>query len=289
MNRARTPEPPPPVALDPGLREALVAYRQTRDLKPTVKTRVWDRVLRSRVTRRRRAWTVSAAAAMAAGFILAFGLTAVRLRHKRTDDAPVAAPHVEQKRNATVKRSRPRRDPATTVGPTSPNSKRLEVSQARSATRGFDTAARPMRTPQTQTQTQTQTAVQSLATTGNGPENAHKPPDREPAPRRTGSTLREESNLVRSAWQAFDSQSWAAAQHLVDQHRRRFADGALVEEREALATMLRCQRVKGAPPTTFANHFEALFPRSPLVPRVRRTCSESSPAPKEAMTGNSPE
>jgi hypothetical protein len=88
------------------------------------------------------------------------------------------------------------------------------------------------------------------------------------APR--GGADREELRLLRLARAAVARQDFSSALTLLTEHARRFKDGRLSEEREAL----RVRALAGLGRTEEARHaaerFQARFPRSVLLPAVRQ-------------------
>jgi hypothetical protein len=86
----------------------------------------------------------------------------------------------------------------------------------------------------------------------------------------TADSVREELRLLHRARAAVGRANYAAALHPIGEHARRFPDGKLAEEREALrvkslAGLGRTEQAQRA-----AARFEARFPRSVLSPAVSR-------------------
>jgi hypothetical protein len=87
-------------------------------------------------------------------------------------------------------------------------------------------------------------------------------------------SLSAERALLAEAWAAFTAADLSRARAAVDAHRRRFAEGALAPERDALAASIRC-RVEGPDPA-IAEAFVRAQPDSPHAPRVRAACTPAA-------------
>lgn len=88
------------------------------------------------------------------------------------------------------------------------------------------------------------------------------------APR--GDAAREELRLLRLTREAVARQDFAAALPLIAEHGRRFQDGRLAEEREALRVRALAGLGRTDEARRAAVRFEARFPRSVLLPAVRQ-------------------
>lgn len=84
-------------------------------------------------------------------------------------------------------------------------------------------------------------------------------------------SLRAETELLARGWRALADRDLDAALALVREHDQRFHDGALAPEREALATVVACDRDRERG-QGLARDFLAAHPRSPLARRVREAC-----------------
>lgn len=92
----------------------------------------------------------------------------------------------------------------------------------------------------------------------------HVPDDGSPRSPRGRDTLTQESRLIDGARIALSRGDAESCATFVAQHRRRFPEGALVEEREALD--VRCRRVAGDPnAAAAAGAFRDRFPGSPQL------------------------
>ncbi|MBV1861987.1 MAG: hypothetical protein KUG77_26430 [Nannocystaceae bacterium] len=89
-----------------------------------------------------------------------------------------------------------------------------------------------------------------------------------PAPSR----LAEETALLRKAWRALDKGRSVQAATAVATHEQKFPTGALVEEREAVRTVLSCRRNTAASDQAVRS-FAQRYPRSVHRARVRLACT----------------
>ncbi|HSO31179.1 MAG TPA: hypothetical protein VLT33_01650, partial [Labilithrix sp.] len=99
------------------------------------------------------------------------------------------------------------------------------------------------------------------------------PPAHEPDP------LQQESALLRSAHASLSGGDPAAALSLLDDHARRFPNGALSEDRAAARVHALCAQGRASDARAAASAFVAAHPRSALAPAVRRSCAETSETP----------
>jgi hypothetical protein len=94
-----------------------------------------------------------------------------------------------------------------------------------------------------------------------------------PAPAREATrpdAIREELRLLRQARADVAREDFLAALRPITEHARRFKDGRLAEEREALRVKVLAGLGRGSEAHRAATAFEARFPRSVLLPAVRR-------------------
>jgi hypothetical protein len=91
-------------------------------------------------------------------------------------------------------------------------------------------------------------------------------PGRQP----TSDAARQELRLLRLAREAVARQDFAAALAPIAEHARRFKDGRLAEEREALRVRALAGLGRTDEARRAAERFEARFPRSVLLPAVRQ-------------------
>lgn len=93
--------------------------------------------------------------------------------------------------------------------------------------------------------------------------------------RQTGRVAREEIRLLEAARSALDGEDFAAAMVPIVEHARRFKNGRLTEEREALRVKALSGLGLREEVQRAAADFEARFPRSPLLPAVSRMAHSS--------------
>ncbi len=93
--------------------------------------------------------------------------------------------------------------------------------------------------------------------------------------RQTGRLALEEMRLLEEARSALDGEDFAAAMVPLVEHARRFKNGQLTEEREALRVKALSGLGLRDEVRRAAAEFEARFPRSPLLPAVSRIASSS--------------
>ncbi len=86
--------------------------------------------------------------------------------------------------------------------------------------------------------------------------------------------LQSEAAGLRSAHEAMQRGEPGLALALVAEQNRTFREGALGQEREAVRILALCHSGRSAEARAAARTFLETSPRSPLVPRVRATCSE---------------
>lgn len=95
-----------------------------------------------------------------------------------------------------------------------------------------------------------------------------------PADARGDSGLAEELALVRAARAAIDAGDGETALARLAEHARRFTDGQLAIDRQALRVEALCKAGKGAQARAEATLFERAHPGSSHVEHVRRVCRE---------------
>jgi hypothetical protein len=98
-----------------------------------------------------------------------------------------------------------------------------------------------------------------------------EPTPTEPAP---GSTLAEENRLLARARAALIDAEPERALTRLDEHARRFPDGVLSEERQALRAVALCEADRDADGEAAANAFLRAHPQAALAQRVRSACLE---------------
>jgi hypothetical protein len=106
-------------------------------------------------------------------------------------------------------------------------------------------------------------------------------------------TLAREAELIAAAQGALAKGQGERALALLAEHGREHPEGALAEERSAARVLALCQSGRVAEARGEAAAFLARAPRSPLVPRIRRSCAGASsaafgPVTDPEPTGHSP-
>jgi hypothetical protein len=96
-----------------------------------------------------------------------------------------------------------------------------------------------------------------------------------PLSRRAGLPADGEVRLLEKAWVALEREEFAAALVAIVEHARRFRNGRLMEEREALRVKALSGLGLRDEVRRAAAEFEGRFPRSPLLPAVTRMASSS--------------
>lgn len=91
------------------------------------------------------------------------------------------------------------------------------------------------------------------------------------------STLSAELKLMTAAQSALEAGQARRALRLLERHRRRFASGALAEEREAARVETLCRLGRHAAARRAAERFANRFVGSPRIARVTATCAEARP------------
>lgn len=110
------------------------------------------------------------------------------------------------------------------------------------------------------------------------PEADRRPTPAEPAPTEPapapGSTLAEENRLLARARAALIDAKPEQALARLDEHARRFPDGVLSEERQALRAVALCEAGRDTDGDAAANAFLRDHPHAALAQRVRSACLE---------------
>ena len=90
-----------------------------------------------------------------------------------------------------------------------------------------------------------------------------------------GAALLEEYTLIARMHRALGARDQAELSRAIDEHRRRFASGVLVEEREAMNAMLECMRsATREEAAAIASKFVARYPQSLHAARVEASCAD---------------
>jgi hypothetical protein len=98
-------------------------------------------------------------------------------------------------------------------------------------------------------------------------------PARPSPPPRLEDTTREENELIAAAHGSLAVEDWAEALAALDEHARRFADGALAEERSALRTIALCRsHAEGA--REARESFGSRYPGSHHHRSIKLACAE---------------
>jgi hypothetical protein len=93
----------------------------------------------------------------------------------------------------------------------------------------------------------------------------------------TASALSDEIALVAHMHEAWRAGDVSALDRSIAEHERRFPDGILAEEREAMRTMQACRRAGATRAGQFAREFALRHPGSPHLGRVGAVCAEKKP------------
>lgn len=101
-----------------------------------------------------------------------------------------------------------------------------------------------------------------------------KPDPSELSALESGSSLRDEQELLARGWRALAAGNSSQAARDAAEHARRFPGGVLTPERRALAAAAAC-RDTPAHGAELAHAFLADYPRSPLARRVREACERA--------------
>jgi hypothetical protein len=99
-----------------------------------------------------------------------------------------------------------------------------------------------------------------------------------PSARRQTAPLTQEAELLAAVQRKLAANQPTLALELLDQHERSYAGGALSEERAAVRVFALCQAGQPEAARRHAAEFLRLAPRSPLVPRIRRSCGLAAEA-----------
>jgi hypothetical protein len=105
---------------------------------------------------------------------------------------------------------------------------------------------------------------------------ADKPP---PAIAHSAALLTREAELLAAVQAKLAANEPAGALELLDAHEREYPGGALAQERAAARVLALCQAGQTELARRHAIEFLRIAPRSPLVPRIKRSCAFASEAP----------
>lgn len=101
-------------------------------------------------------------------------------------------------------------------------------------------------------------------------------------PVRSAAALADELALIASARDALASHDHARALELTREHARRFAKGALLEERRAIEALAHCRSGRG---DALGLAFVQQWPDSLFTPRIKRDCAAKNSVPSAALPG----
>lgn len=267
MSRPRTPEPEP--TLDDDALAMLRAYRAQAQIPAALHERVWSRV-QADVTAPRRQWLRYGVAigglAAAALAVLWVGGQVLRPEptvpgnqagyeqraapeHGVVEPAP-ARPGTHEQAPKPAPSSPPRGDDEPAApGPAASGPR--EPTTARGGLHGGATGS--VRRP--------------------APDDASTPLDASaPDDASAGSTLAAENRLLAQARAALIEGEPSRALGRLDEHARRFPDGVLSEERQALRAVALCEAGREAEGDAAARAFLRAHPQAALAERVRSAC-----------------
>jgi hypothetical protein len=95
-------------------------------------------------------------------------------------------------------------------------------------------------------------------------------------------SLHEETDLLVRAQRELGGGRPDGALALLDEHERRFPQGSLAQERAAARVLSLCRAGRALEARAHAQRFLEAAPRSPVAPRIRRSCAFTEPLPKGA-------
>lgn len=237
-----------PTALPEHARELLARYVDVHTMSPDAMERVALGLRRAR-SRRATAAAVLIACAVAAACLLAWGLAAAW----RPTALAGAVPAHDQASDRRAHHDAPA-SAAATIAP----AELPVVTAASTAASASPTTSSPTPTKRPRPRAAVSGSVDAA------------PPDDVPAAIGPGDLAAERALLSR-AWQALADDDIAGALALVETHRRDFAAGALVPERDALAAIGRCRRSPAAG-KAIAAEFAHGHASAALRTRVREAC-----------------
>lgn len=263
------PEPAPEHPLDADALAMLRAYRAEERIPAEVHERVWSRV-RADVEAPRGQWlrygAVVGGLAAAALAMLWLGGQVLRGEPR----APASQAGYEREGGAPQGVVEPPSRPSASPSPIREGETPAAIpGQAERATPGAAPAERERAPLGAATTSETTPSRGSAAR--RAPQDDRPPSPPTPAP---GSTLAEESRLLKQARSALvDAQPEQALARLAE-HARRFPAGVLTEEREALRAVALCEAGREADGDAAAQAFLREHPQAALAERVRSACLE---------------
>lgn len=261
MSRVRTPEPEP--ALDDDALAMLRAYRAQAQIPAALHERVWSRV-QADVAAPRRQWLRYGVAigGLAAAALAVLWVGGQVLRPEPTVPGNQAGYEQRAAPERGVVEPAPARpgthEPAPKAAPSSPP-------------RGDDEPAAPV--PAASGPHEPTTARGGLHGGATGSVRRPAPDDASaPLDASAGSTLAAENRLLAQARAALIEGEPSRALGRLDEHARRFPDGVLSEERQALRAVALCEAGREAEGDAAARAFLRAHPQAALAERVRNAC-----------------
>jgi len=293
--------PGPPEPLGSELEDLLAEFRDAEGLPGPARERIWNTVSADEPPRRRfvaapstsaqpgRRWAIVAVAAVAAVTVLWLGLgdrlTADQARPderrgaaamvERGDDDPRTA--VERQVADSVPSERETsKTAATPESPTIPETPaplepEVAADDAGAPHAEATTSVEPKPTPSRSDQRPAPNRVQP---------SPSRDPEPEPSAPPSPSTLSEEQRLVGKAWSALTEGNPEGAMSVVRDHAKRFPQGILAPERDAVSAIARC-RISPDASSSILAAFRRAHASSPLASRVSKACA---PAEKKSST-----
>lgn len=262
-----------PAPLPRDARAALAAYREAEQIPARIRDRIWDVVGAEDAPepafdplgepapsgRRGTAW-VGIGLAIAATLALAWRLGG-SLAEQR--EAQAVSPAAAMQADGDPAEGRARARVERRIG---------EHGSASSTTGSARSPDEPVRSVATPGHEERAESARQPATRPRRHPDVPRKPRVDPlaAPAST-STLAAERELVAKAWRALAQGNTAGALGTAAEHARRFPDGLLTPEREAIEAITHCRRGEGDP-VVRAAAFHRVHPRSPLAERVDRAC-----------------
>lgn len=240
-----------PAVLPAHARRVLARYAELHTMPPEAMDRV-ERVIRG--ARPRRTMAIVVGCAIAAACVLAWALADGRRGSSLAAGEPVHDQAIDR-------RGPDDHDGVIATPPIAPAELPTPVA-APAAT------AAPASVPTTQPAPMRRGRAPSTGPTG---DDEVPISDDAATPQLPGNDLAAERALLSRAWQALADDDLEGALTLVETHRRDFASGALVPERDALAAVARCRRSPAAA-KAIAAEFAQGHASAALRTRVREAC-----------------
>jgi hypothetical protein len=252
--------------LDEQAQALLDALREAEDIPAEVHERVWARVdgtLAQRRTRATGAW-IAGGLAVAAALVLLWIRGQVANPEEAGARAVMEAPLQASDRDGE-QQAVARPDPAASrIGP--------PARPADDAAPVASEADVPERVPELDDGLER--APKTAQPRSTPPARTSPRPQRDEAPAEAGDSLSDEMDLLKRAKLALSRGEAKRAASLLDEHARRFPDGVLLQERQALRVVALCDAGELARGREEAKRFLSAHPKAALAERVRAACEQ---------------